>query len=240
MTERLSGIVLDTVKHNDRHNVVTLFTRQRGRVAFLSPAGNGKAARMRNARLQPLSAIETDVNFVESRSLHILGSITPIEIWRDIYFNPVKSAIAIFMTEFLNRYLRDSSPDPTTWDFVLAAVRDLDCRSCSAANFHIAFLVRFLEFAGISPELDNYEKGDFLDMQAGEPVAYRPINHNYLSPEEAAFLPLLSRINFANAHRFRLSADQRRLILHRLLQYYASHFPWLSNLRSPAILSTLF
>ncbi|MDE6682692.1 MAG: recombination protein O N-terminal domain-containing protein, partial [Muribaculaceae bacterium] len=49
--ERVTGIVTDIVRHNDRHNIVTLFRRSRGRVSFLSPAGSGKAGRARNARL---------------------------------------------------------------------------------------------------------------------------------------------------------------------------------------------
>ncbi|MDE6842842.1 MAG: recombination protein O N-terminal domain-containing protein [Muribaculaceae bacterium] len=39
-------------RHNDRHNVVTLFTRQRGRVAFLSTAGSSRSASRIPARLQ--------------------------------------------------------------------------------------------------------------------------------------------------------------------------------------------
>ena len=75
--EKIRGIVIDVIKHNDRHNVVTLFTRDRGRIAFLSPVGSGKSARMRNARLLPLSVIETDVNMRQNRELQLLGAVTP-------------------------------------------------------------------------------------------------------------------------------------------------------------------
>ncbi|MCH5214888.1 MAG: recombination protein O N-terminal domain-containing protein, partial [Muribaculaceae bacterium] len=51
MIERLEGIVTDLVKHNDTHNVVTLFTRTRGRMAFLVPVGKSKSGKMRNALL---------------------------------------------------------------------------------------------------------------------------------------------------------------------------------------------
>ena len=128
-------------------------------MAFLSPVGSGKLGRMRSARLLPLSVVDADVNIRQSRELQLLGAVTPAEIWHDLYFNPVKSSIALFLSEFLNRYLRDASPDPAAWDFILASIRVLDEKKQGLANFHIWFLVRFLDIAGIAPDLHDYERG---------------------------------------------------------------------------------
>ena len=238
--EKIQGIVIDIIKHNDRHNVVTLFTRNRGRVAFLSPTGSGKSARMRNARLQPLSVIETDVNMRQNRELQLLGAVTPYEIWRDLYFNPVKSSIVLFISEFLNRYFRDASPESTAWEFLIAAIRSLDNMQKGLANFHIWFLIRFLDIAGISPDLSNYEDGDCFDMRAGIPVVDGSLHRDILSPEETRILLLLSRITLNNMHHYRLTGSDRRRLLDRLLRYYSIHFPGLSSLKSPDILSEVF
>lgn len=240
MLTKLTGIVIDCIKHSDRHNVLTLYTRTHGRMAFLSPAGSGRQARRRNALLLPLSVIETEVNMKANRELQILGQFSPAEIWHDIYFHPVKSSLSLFISEFLNRYLRDSSPDPATWDFIHASIRALDDIEKGIANFHIWFLIRFLEFAGISPDLSDLEQGDWFDMRTGTAVADRPSHQAFLTPEETTLLPLLSRITLANLHRYRFNGANRRLLLQRLLQYYAIHFPGLSNLRSPAILAEVF
>ncbi len=238
--EKIRGIVIDVIKHSDRHNVVTLFTRDRGRIAFLSPVGSGKAGRTRNARLLPLSVIEADINLRQSRELQLLGAITPAEIWHDIYFNPVKSSIAIFLSEFLNRYFRDSSPDPAAWEFIISSIRALDRLQRGLANFHIWFLIRFLDIAGIYPDLTDYERGDSLDMRAGIPVADARLHRDMLSPEETRLLILLSRITLGNMRHYRFTGADRRRILDSILRYYAIHFPWLSSLKSPDILSEVF
>lgn len=240
MIEKITGIVLDTVRHNDRHNVVTLYTRTRGRMAFLSPVGKGKNGRMRNARLMPLSIIEADVNIRGDRELQMLGSVTPTVVWHDLYFNPVKSAIVLFLSEFLNRYLRESSPDTGCWDFIAGSIRMFDEARRGLPNFHLWFLVRFMNIAGIAPDLENYERGDSFDMRAGIPVAGQAFHQDVLNPAETRMLMTLSRITLANMHLFRFSGNDRRLVLDRLLRYYAIHFPGLSGLKSPDILSEVF
>lgn len=238
--ERIEGIVIDTIKHNDRHNVVTLFTRTRGRMSFLSPAGAGKSGRIRKARLLPLSVIETQVNIKQNKDLHNLGSITPLEIWHEIYFNPVKSSLTFFISEFLNRYLRDASPEPALWEFIIGSIRALDTLEAGTANFHIWFLIHFLNIAGITPDLSDYEPGDRFDMRAGNLVGDTSYHKDTLTSAETAILIKLSRISLSNLRAYRFTGAERRLLLDHILRYYAIHFPGLSSLRSPDILSEVF
>lgn len=239
-SEKIIGIVTDVVKHNDKHNVVTLFSREHGRISFISATGSGRTARMRNARLMSLSVIETEVNMRSSRNLQILGAFTCKEVWRTLYFDPIKSAIVMFISEFLHRYLRDASPEPHLWDYVHESLRKLDGLQVSASNFHIAFLMGMLYFAGIAPDITNYERGDFFDMVAGETVGERPYHKNFLPSDETSQMPLLLRMNIDNQHLFRLTGEMRRRILSRQLQYFSTQLPGLANLRSPAVLAEVF
>lgn len=238
--EKIRGIVVSTVKHNDRHNVVTLYTRERGRMAFISSVGKSSKGRGRNARLLPLSVIDTEVNIKGNEDLYLLGAVAPAEIWHDLYFNPVKSAIALFLSEFLNRYLREMTQDTATWNFIINSLRALDSSVKGLSNFHIWFLIRFLEIAGISPDLSELEDGDWFDMRAGMVVAEAPPHQDSLTPADTSRLAILCRISLKNLHKFRFSGNERRVILDRLLQYYAVHFPGLSSLKSLDILSEVF
>lgn len=238
--EKITGIVTDIVRHNDRHNIVTLFTRSRGRVSFLSAAGTGKSARARNARLQLLSVVESDVNFRENRNLQSLGTISLKTVWKDLYFNPMKGAIVMFLSEFLNHYLRDASPEPLLWDYIYYALANLDTRRKGCANFHLSFLIGLLHFAGISPDITELEEGDYFDMHAGMVVADRPLHKNFLYPSETALLPLLLRMNIANDRYFRFKSGERRELLGKILQYYSVHYPGMTNLKSPEILAEVF
>ena len=240
MLEKIRGFAIDMRRHSDRHNIVTLFTRERGRVAFLSSAGTGKQARLRNARLLPLAVVETEVNFRANRELQFLGEISSPMPWSDIHFDPVKSTLATFLSEFLNAYLRQSGQDAALWDFTLDALRRLDSCRQGASNFHIAYVVEFFRLAGIHPDVSDWQEGDWFDMASATftptPDTRRPV----LAPDVAALIPTIARINMRNFPKFRFSGAQRSELLGALLRYAGQHFPGLDRLRSPGILAELW
>lgn len=240
MSEKFTGIVIDVRRHNDRNNIVTLFTRERGRVAFLSPAGSGKAGRLRQARLQPLAVIEGDMSYRANAELQRLGVFSMSYVWDDIYFNPIKSMEALFLTEFLNRLLRAAMPEPGLWDYILSSLRLFNAMKRGVADFHIVFLSTLLPFVGIKPDESLYMPGDYLDMQAGAFTSSRPLHRDWLGGEEAAMAAKICRLNFSNARALRLNGTLRRRIIHELLRYYSMHFPGLTSLRSLSVLESLF
>ena len=243
MIEKIEGIVIGVVKHSDRHNVVTLYTRTRGRVSFLSSASKGKVGKMRSARIMPLAYIAADVKFSGSRDLQMLPAVAPVRVWHTLYFSPVKSSLVFFLAEFLNNLLRNYPTDEQLWLFIRDSICFLDeTDERKLANFHIAFLVRMLPFLGINPPVDSYKKGDYFNMEKADFLASPIIRNspNLLLPAEAAFLPLLERISLANHHRFRFDSETRARILNLLLRYYSLHLSLPPKLKTLPILNTLF
>ncbi len=238
--EKIRGIVIDIVKHSDRHNIITLYTRSHGRMSFLSPVGSGKAGRMRNARLSLLCEIESDVRIKNNSDLQLLGSVALCGVMTDIYFNPLKSSLVMFLSEFLNRLLRTSTPDVDLYDYIIQSLHVLDNLKTGAADFHIVFMISLLPFMGIQPNLEDYEPGDFFDMLSGEYVASRPLHPHWIGGEEAAALPMLSRISYLTARRFHFNGDVRRRITTSLLHYYSLSFPGADSLRSLPVLIETF
>lgn len=238
--EKITGIVTDVIKHSDRHNVITLFTRSHGRIPFLSAAGNGRSARIRNASLMPLSVISADINLNSNRELQFLGKFQRVFLWKDLYFNPYKSAMAMFLSEFINNYVRNSGSDPALWDFILEAVSHLDKIQDGIANFHLAFLIEFSKYVGVRPDLSDFRPDAMFDMRGGTVSILPPAHRDFLTIEQTSRLPLLMRMNLRTAPLFRFNASQRRELLALLLRYYGLHFPGLSNLKTPSVLAEVF
>ena len=245
MKESLKAIVLGTIRHSDRHNVTNVFTRQRGRMAFLTPAGSSKKGRHSGSRLLPLSVVEIQATVSATRDLHIPSSISQMRVWRTIYFDPLKSTVAMFLSEFLLRFLREAPPEPNLWDFIADSMEVFDnsTDSNANANFHIAFLIGLLPLAGIQPDLDNYSEGMEFDMNAGTmilPAALQASQGARLDARQSAFLPLLSRINFANSRCFRFKGSERSMLVDMILKYYGCHFPGCDRLKSLDILREIY
>lgn len=240
MAEKIIALVIDIVKHSDRHDVAIIFSRERGRIACLVPAAASRGRKSRAGMMIPLSIISAETRFVAGKELQSVSRISPIEIWGNLHSDPIKLTIGFFLREFLNRYLRDTPSDNQLWDYLSASLRVLDAMKHGVANFHISFLTGLLHFAGIQPDLSGYRRGIAFDMRAGRFTQFIPPHPDSIMPPESDFIPLLSRINMANLHKFKFSAEQRRALLARLLQYYSVHLPGFGNLKSPDILSEIF
>ncbi|MCM1152351.1 MAG: DNA repair protein RecO [Muribaculum sp.] len=238
MQEKLNGIVIDIIRHNDRYNVVTLYTRSRGRLSFLSPVGKGRNASLRAARIAPLAWLDAEVNFKGGRELQILSNISLHRVWHSLYFDPVKSALTLFVSEFLNRLMRTSSPDSAAFSDIAAYVEALDTAGGSVANYHILFLITMMDSMGIRPHVDS--EGGWFDMRAGEFTEFRPAHPDYLAPQDTEAMKHLLRMNSRNESRFRLSGSERTAILRRLLQYYEIHLPGAGRLKSLLVLRDVF
>lgn len=240
MTEKFTAIVLDITRHNDKHNIVTVFSRTRGRIVFLSPCGSGKAAKMRQARLQPLAVIEGEMRFSQTAEIQKLGAFSLHDVWTDIYYHPVKRIVALFLSEFLNRLLKASMPDENMWDYIESSLRLFDGMAKGISDFHIAFMASLLPFAGIQPDASQYEEGMMFDLRAGTFTDNVPAHNDYLQGDEARFASIIGRINFANVRALRLDRTLRRTILAKLLAYYSIHFPGTSNLKSLEVIQDIF
>lgn len=240
MSEKINGIVLNVRKYNDCNNIVILYTRERGRIAFISPMGSGKASNLRRARLQPLALISTDLKNKANVELQRLGSISTPELWSDIYFHPAKRAIALFLSEFLDHLLNVSMADTALYDFLLQSLRYLDRLDTHIANYHIAFLVSLLTYSGIQPDVSGYQPGKVFEFSSGSFTGLNEVNGPYLEGEEAKAVEFVSRINFSNMKSLRLTSMNRRQILYGLLNYYSFHFPGLGSLKSPEVLREIF
>lgn len=245
MKESIKGIVLGTIKHSDRHNVTNIFTRERGRMAFLTPVGASPRGRRSASRLMPLSIVELQANISATRDLNIPSAICPIALWRTIYFNPFKSSVALFLSEFLTKLLREAPAEPSLWDYIYNTLQLYDSYSdsTSIANFHITFLINLMPMMGIQPDLDNYTEGMEFDMKAGTMVFPFSLQSNKgirIDATKSSYLPTISRINFANAAKFHFNGNQRAELLDLILKYYGCHFPGCDNLKSLDIMREIF
>lgn len=246
MKERITGIVLSTVRHSDRHNVTGVFTRERGRMALLTPAGSSRQSRQTAACFQPLGIVEAQVSVNPNRELQIPSSVARATVWRSIYYEPRKMTQAMFLSEFLGRLLRDSPAEITLWDFIAQSITLLDELNddTSIANFHITFLMGLMRLTGIFPDLSGYSDGMEFDMKSGRMVLPFSMQEGArglrIDPARAAFLPKLAKLSYANSHRFLFSGRERSEILDYMLRYYGCHFPGCDRLKSLDILKELF
>lgn len=215
-----------------------MLTRERGVVAVTVAVGKSAASRRRNALLMPGSRVEVVIRPTVGQSVATLidvgvaGMATP-------FLNPASTATALFICEVVATLLREASPDTLLFDFVDHSIALLGSPR-PAPNLPIAFLIRLMDFMGISPDERHYRRGMFLDLSGGIFREDPPLTGHWLDRDESLAAARLLRINYRNMRLYHLNRDLRAQILNRLLDYYTLHFTPMTNLRTLPILHTIF
>lgn len=241
MFETLDCIALRTVRYNDRHNILSTYTRQRGRLALMVAAGPGRGATRMKALTMPLTQFDCVADIKPGRDIHTVRDLRPASGGVSAASSPVKGTLCLFIADILSTLLRDAQPDESLFDFIASVTRSITTASPrQAANLHIAFLMRLQHFMGIEPDWATWAPGKIFDMAGGIFVGSAPLHGRWLPPDEAEAAYSLRRINIGNAAAWRFSHNDRNTILDRLIRYYQIHFQTLSTVSSLDVLRSVF
>lgn len=240
MYEKLRGIVLNTIRYSDRHNIVHVYTDGRGLMSFAVPLGRTQAARQRNAMLMPLSLIEMEAAVRNGRELATMRELRRSYPLLTVYSDPVKNAIVMFISELLAHVIQEPEGNEPMFRYIEQSVQLLEQLPGQVANFHICFLYHLGAHLGIQPNVESFRQGYWFDMTDGVFVPAAVRGHMHLPPQEAQVIHLLSRMTFANMGVFRFNREERNRMLDVIISYYRLHNAAIGTLRSPDILKQLF
>lgn len=235
------GILIGSVRHNDRTSVARIFTRTHGMssfIWFISKSGRNAA---RNTLLQPLTHLEFQADYNPAQELHHLKEAKNSTPYRDIPFNPSKSAIALLLSEFLTHALHGEQSNPPLFNFLTESLQWLDnAPDGTYANFHIAFMAGTARHIGICPNADEYTPGCILDMREGCFSPETPQHTDFISAQPAYKLHLLMNSNYDNIKDAPLTGQERVILLNALNTYFRLHIPAFPVLKSIDVLETVF
>ena len=240
MQEKLEGIVINVIKYNEKHNIAHIYTDKLGMLPFLVRQATTHASRMRNAMFMPLSLIEFEARLQPGRELGTLHDVRRAAMLMSIYIDPMKNAIAMFLSELLSHTIHEQEQNMVLYSYIKSCIMRLERAQSSVANFHICFLYRLGQFIGIQPDIESYQEGYWFNMNEGVFTQSPHAGMKSLPPAQAKVLPLLSRMTFDNMHHFKFTREQRNEMLEIILGYYRLHHSTLGTLRSPDVLKQLF
>lgn len=151
MIEKLQGVVLRTIKYNDKNAIVRVYTDMHGVMAFLLPQGNGKVARQRRALFQPLSLVEIVADIRQGRDLYSIKEARCLHPLHSLHTDPVKNAVALFVTELLSAVIVEQERNPALFSFVAGSVVFLDRANDGIANSTSASFIIWVCLSESSP-----------------------------------------------------------------------------------------
>lgn len=240
MLQKTVGIVLHSLKYNDTTHIVDIYTQLHGRASFFVPATRAKRSAVKSVLFQPLSVVEFEADFRQSFNTYRIKDVRAYP-FKTIPYDPHKSAIALFLSEFLYRALGEDGENAPLFAYLHNSIAWLDECGSNFANFHLVFLMRLSRFLGLYPNLDNYAQGNYFDLLNASFTSVRPSTHPfYTNAEESFRITRLMRMNYDTMHLFGMVRADRARCLTIISDYYRLHIPGFQELKSLAVLRELF
>ncbi len=235
------GIVLRVIKYNDTSNIVDFYTQALGRCSVMVRIPKSKRSRNKTFLAQTFAVLDLDLRGKGQGGFYYLKEASVSYVYQSVPYNPIKSAIAFFLAEFVYFAVKEENENKSLFDYLLYSIEWLDLSEANYSNFHLVFLMRFSSFLGFYPNIDNYKEGDYFDLVHAEFTSSKPLTHSScLNPNEASHIRQLMRMNYETMHLFKLSREERSRILLILNEFYRLHVPSFPRLNSLDILRELF
>ncbi len=237
----LNCIALRTVRVSDSRNLLSVWTRQHGRLTVAMPAGNTPEARRRRALTVPLAAFDCVADVRPGKDIISVRDLSAAPLSLAVNGSPVKNLTAIFLAELLDLLLKRSEADDRLSDFLFYSLQTLAMIDSTAAiaNFHLVFLSRLAWFAGIAPDLSEWHRNAVFDLRDGALRNSLPLHDDYVAGRELTALMALVRADYCSAEHLPFDRAARNRALDLILKYYSLHLASLSSLKSLDVLRTM-
>ncbi|MER3497553.1 MAG: DNA repair protein RecO [Chitinophagaceae bacterium] len=244
---KTKGIVLRTVKYGETSLVVTMLTEVFGVQSYIingvrtsSKKKTGKAS-----VFQPTAILDLVVYHNELKNLQRIKEFKWSFLYKNIFSDIRKNAVALFMVELLNKCLKQPEANKELFQFCEDCLQHLDESSeMVTANFPLFFALHLATFFGVPPALlpaevakaENY----FFDLREGCFTKERPAHPHFIAEKAAAVTAEI--INTRRPHeleQLKLNHDFRRQLLFAYETYYALHMHEFGSLKTLPVLKEI-
>lgn len=240
MQSKTTGIILHQVKYADSQSIVSIYTREFGRMSYVVRGANRKKSTVRSALLQPLSIVEIDVNHNPKREIQNIRDIRVAIPFYQIPYDPIKNCLALFMTEVLHKTLKYSECDEELYQFIENSVCELDKCDKGVGNFHLVFMAKLASQLGFALEPGNENGFKYLDLMNGSFERQKPLHLHFLDGETLETFKAIFELNYDCLDRLVMNRKQRVDALNNLVEYFRLHLPDFHSLQSIEVMQKLW
>jgi len=240
MLYKTKGIVLNHLKYGDTSLVATIYCEALGRTSFMVQGVFKKKSKFYPSFFQPFTLIDLEIDVNPKRDLQRIKEIGLDHPFQSIPFDPVKSALALFLSEILYKTLKEEEPNPPLFEYLYHAIQFLDLKEKGVANFHLAFLINLTKYLGFYPINDYSETNCIFDPLNGK---FLPIlTYHGLDTDKmlSKWMSKLINLTFEGLDGLTMNHQTRNLLLKLIIEFYNLHLGGLTNVKSLPVLQSVF
>lgn len=232
MLHTTRGIVLRTIRYNDKAVIANIYTELFGLQGYLIHTGKNK----KSALLQPLTCLEITIEHKATKSLQRIKEATCSPQFQDIPYNTSKSSLAIFIAEVFYRSVKEEESNVPLFEFLHSSILLLDEEQNNCSNFHLSFLVQLSGYLGFFPGNEYSETENCFDLEEGIFFSGKPVHSNFIAGETAHCFAQLMNNPMTEHATVAIPKSHRKELLSALMTYYRLHLQGMNEVRSHKVL----
>ncbi len=231
------GIVLHYIKYGESSVIAKIYTEIFGLQSYIIKGIRKNKSLNKLSLLEHLSLVEIVAYHKNNQGgIKTLKEIKSIYRFQSIPFNIIKSSLALFINEIIYKSLKEEEKNTALFDFLFHTIQILDVSNENQGNFHLIFMLQYSRFLGFFPR-NNFDKYHTnFNLKEGVFQQNQPPDTDYLALPYSEILSRLIMSNFEKPSEIKISNQQRRLILEKLIIYFQLHMDGLGVINSHKVL----
>jgi DNA repair protein RecO (recombination protein O) len=217
LIHKTRGIVFRFTRYGETSIIVTIFTELFGLQSYIVNGVRSKSGKNKIALYQPLTLLNLVVYYRENANIERIKEIQCYHPYSSVATDIRKSTMGLFITEVLNKTVKDESHTAELYSFISKSLITLDQMEHAFENFHLLFLLKLCRFLGFGIQNTNEILGPRITDDSSEKIIARLLHAEY---EEVIMI----------------TSKQRREILELILEFYTDHLEGLGEIKSVQVL----
>ncbi|MBB6463900.1 DNA repair protein RecO [Flammeovirga kamogawensis] len=221
MIASTKGITLSSLRYRESSLIVHVYTEEFGRRDYIIKGAFSKKSN-KASFYQPLNLLAMEVYENPTNNLNLVKEVQVIEPLLSFRIVPQKSMILTFVTEFLEKVLRDDEVgNKEIFEFLSYSLIELDKLKANWNCFTLQFMMRLSNYLGF-----GIENGEML-IQETDVAGYE--DHSIIMA-----LNQLLNTPYDSAPQFPLQF--RRQLMDIIIKFYALQIPTFGELKTLQVL----
>src|SRR5688572_1874591 len=152
MIHKTRGIVFRFTKYGETSIIVTIFTEVFGLQSYIVNGIRSKTAKNKIALYQPLTLLNLVVYHRENANIERIKEISCFYPYQSLTADIKKSTMAIFITELVNKTIKDESHVQEMFSFLADSFINIDQLSSGYENSHLIFMIKLSRYLGFGAQ----------------------------------------------------------------------------------------
>ncbi len=151
MITNTRGIVFRTIKYSETSVISKIYTEKFGMQSYIVNGVRSSKSKMKASQFQVMSMLDMEVYYHEHRNINRIKELHSYYSFSSLLFNPLKSAVGLFMIEVLNKCIHEEEQNEQVFEFISEKLISIDKLQNLSPDYLLKFLLELAALLGFTP-----------------------------------------------------------------------------------------